>query len=85
MNNINMIAKGALSLLSKSFGTLVGRFSQSEGVHGSHWPPTITASLDVQILSDWLKRATSLVRHAAEQVRLPASEPDHAHQVLPLQ
>src|SRR6266849_1389677 len=38
---------------------LVGRFSQSEGVHGSHWPPTITASLDVQILSDWLKRATS--------------------------
>jgi hypothetical protein len=41
---------------------LVGCFSQSEWIHGSHWPSTVTGSLDTPIPSDWVKQATSLAR-----------------------
>jgi hypothetical protein len=37
---------------------LVGRFSQSEWIHGVHWPVAVAASFNAPIPSDWLKRAT---------------------------
>jgi hypothetical protein len=48
----------------------------------SHWRSRCApASPD----GDRSEAPTTLIPVAADQVRLPASEPDHAHQVLPLQ
>src|ERR1700730_4047517 len=41
---------------------LVGRFSQSEWIHGVHWPVAVAAAFNAPIPSAWLKRATSTNR-----------------------
>ena len=36
---------------------LVGRFSQSEWIHGEHWPVAVAASFNAPIASDWAEGA----------------------------
>ena len=36
-----MLSIPAVLLAVLTVAVLVGRFSQSEGVHGSHWPPLL--------------------------------------------